>query len=318
VSSPEAVAAVPQPAANPRTVWLALAAVYVIWGSTYFAMRVVVETVPPFFMAGTRFLVAGGGMALFLRARGAAWPTQREWLSSAVLGLLMFVLGNGTVAMAERHLSSGVAAVVCGTTPLWVAAMSPLFGVRASRREWFGLVLGFMGVGALAFGDDLRAEPLSAAILMLAPVSWAAGSLLSRKLSLPQGAMSSAAQMLTGGVAMSVLSPLLGEKVPEVFTARAVMAWVYLGVFGSLIAYTAYSYLLKVTRPAVATSYAYVNPAIAVLIGVTLGGEHLGTEMFVALGLIVGATVLVVVKPAAKPALSGPLPDQRCELASRL
>jgi len=190
--------------------------------------------------------------------------------------------------------------------------------VRASRREWFGLVLGFMGVGALAFGDDLRAEPLSAAILMLAPVSWAAGSLLSRKLSLPQGAMSSAAQMLTGGVAMSVLSPLLGEKVPEVFTARAVMAWVYLGVFGSLIAYTAYSYLLKVTRPAVATSYAYVNPAIAVLIGVTLGGEHLGTEMFVALGLIVGATVLVVVKPAAKPALSGPLPDQRCELASRL
>ena len=285
------------PASNARLVLLALGAVYLIWGSTYFAMRIVVESVPPLFMGGVRFLLAGGGMALVLRFRGAAWPNRREWLGAIAVGGLMFVLGNGTVAFAERHISSGVAAVVCGTTPLWVAAMSPLFGERTSSREWLGLVFGFLGVAALAFGDQLTAEPMAAAVLMLAPVSWALGSLLSRRLPLPKGPMSSAAQMLGGGACLALLSPLFGERVPAEIPTRAIVAWVYLGVFGSLVAYTAYTYLLRVTRPAVATSYSYVNPAIAVIIGALLGNEHLGAEMLVALGLIVAATVLVVLKP---------------------
>jgi drug/metabolite transporter (DMT)-like permease len=289
----------PPSVATARTIGLALAAVYIVWGSTYFAMRIVVETVPPFFMAGVRFLVTGSLMALFLRARGSAWPSKREWLAAAPVGLLMFVLGNGTVAYAEKHISSGVAAVVCGTMPLWVAALGPLFGERPTRRELVGLVLGFLGVGALSFGDALSGDPFSAAVLLLAPISWALGSLLARRLPLPKGAMSSAAQMLIGGVAMALLSPLFGESVPSEISSRALMAWVYLGVFGSFVAYTAYMYLLRTTRPAVATSYSYVNPAIAVIIGAAFGGEQLRVEMVVALMLIVSATVIVVMKPGA-------------------
>ncbi len=286
--------------ASPRWVWLALAAVYLIWGSTYYAMRVVVETVPPFFMAGTRFLVAGAVLFAFSKARGAHWPSKREWAASAPIGVLMFVLGNGTVAYAEKHISSGVAAVVCGTMSLWVAALNPLFNERTSRREWVGLVLGFFGIFALALGDELSADVFSAAVLMLAPISWALGSLLARRLPLPKGAMASAAQMLIGGAVMSVMSLLAGERIPSHFEPRAIAAWVYLGVFGSLLAYTAYMYLLRTARPAVATSYSYVNPGIAVLIGAALGNERLGPEMFVALLMICAATVLVVMKPRAR------------------
>lgn len=295
---------VAQPVApNTRLIAVSLFAVYVIWGSTYYAMRVVVESVPPFFMAGVRFVIAGSAMLLFLRLRGAALPTRREWFSAAAVGCLMFVLGNGTVAFAERHISSGIAAVVCGTMPLWAAGLGPFFGERPSRREVIGLVVGFLGVAVLSFGDGLTANPVSAVLLMLAPVSWALGSLLARRLPMPKGPMSAAAQMLTGGVAMAVLSQLVGEQVPAVIPGRAIWAWVYLGIFGSLIAYTAYTYLLRVTRPALATSYSYANPMIAVLVGAAIGGEHLGPEMFVALLLIVCATVLVVLKPA-KPQLA--------------
>ncbi len=299
VSSIAAEPVTSRPAAETsRLIALSLFAVYVIWGSTYYAMRVVVESVPPFFMAGVRFVIAGGGMLLFFRVRGAPWPAKREWLAAAPVGFLMFVLGNGTVALAERHISSGIAAVVCGTMPLWAAGLGPFFGERPTRREMFGLVLGFLGVAALSFGDSLTANPISAALLMLAPVSWALGSLLSRRLPLPKGPMSAAAQMLVGGVAMSILSPLVGEEIPVQIPPRALFAWVYLGIFGSLFAYTAYTYLLRVTRPAVATSHSYVNPAIAVVIGAAIGGEHLGPETVVALVLIIGATVLVVLKPA--------------------
>ncbi|HEY0882703.1 MAG TPA: EamA family transporter, partial [Archangium sp.] len=137
-------------AATPRFVVPALAAVYVIWGSTYLAMRVAVEGVPPFFMASTRFILCGLILLAFLRWRGAPWPTRREWLAALPVGVLMFVLGNGTVAVAEKYLSSGVAAVVCGTMPLWVAAMGRFFGEKTSVREWMALVIGFAGVAILS------------------------------------------------------------------------------------------------------------------------------------------------------------------------
>lgn len=272
----------------------ALGAVYFIWGSTYLAMRVAVQGLPPFLMASTRFLLTGAVLLAALKVRGAPWPTRREWLYALPVGTLMFVLGNGTVAVAEQHISSGVAAVVCGTMPLWVGAMAPLFGERASAREWVGLTLGFLGVAVLGLGGELRAHPFYAVILFLAPVSWALGSLLARRLPLAKGLMSAATQMLAGGVVMGFVSAAAREGVPTSPPASALFAWAYLAVFGSLVAYSAYTYLLRNTRPAVATSYSYVNPVIAVLVGAGLGHEQVGPEILVAVGLIVAATVLVV------------------------
>jgi drug/metabolite transporter (DMT)-like permease len=212
------------------------------------------------------------------------------------VGTLMFATGNGTVALAEQHISSGIAAVVCGTMPLWTAALGPLFKERTSAREWFALTLGFSGVLVLSLGGELRAEPVSAVILAVAPVSWALGSLLARRLPLAKGMMSAATQMVCGGAVMALVSWALHEPVPVNPPLNSVLAWAYLGVFGSLVAYSAYTYLLRQTRPAVATSYAYVNPAIAVAIGATFGGEALGLTTVLAVALIVGSTVLVVLQ----------------------
>lgn len=279
----------------------ALGAVYLVWGSTYLAMRVAVEGLPPFFMASTRFVAAGLVLLTFLRVRGAPWPSRREWLWSVPVGTLMFALGNGTVALAERNISSGVAAVVCGTMPLAVAALGPLFGERATFREWLALIIGFVGVAVLGLGGEVRAEPLSAALLAIAPLSWALGSLLSRRLPLAKGLMSAATQMVAGGAVMALVSPLLGEAIPTSPPMKSVLAWAYLVVFGSLVAYSAYTYLLRHTRPAVATSHSYVNPALAVVLGAALGGERVGLETVVAVALIIAATLLLVLVRRSRP-----------------
>lgn len=299
--------------ADRRFVVPALAAVYVIWGSTYLAMRVAVEALPPFMMASVRFVLVGTVLLGFLRWRGSPWPSLKEWGWSLPVGALMFVTGNGTVAFAEKHISSGVAAIVCGTMPLWAAALGPLFGERATSREWGGLCLGFLGVALLGFGGELRAEPLHAAILFIAPISWAAGSLLARRLPLAKGLMSAATQMITGGFVMALVSLALREQVPSAIPLRAALSWIYLCVFGSLIAYSAYTYLLRATRPAVATSYSYVNPVIAVVMGVLLGNESAGAEVLLSVALIVAATAMVVLgrTPAtpSSPALRSSSPS---------
>lgn len=298
---------------SPRTTVAALGAVYVIWGSTYLAMRVAVEGLPPFFMAATRFVLVGAVLLAILRLRGASWPTARQWALSTPVGVLMFVLGNGTVAVAEQKLSSGVAAVVCGTMPLWVGALGRFFGAKTTPREWLGLVLGFAGVAVLGLSGELRAEPLHAVLLFIAPVSWALGSLLARALPLAPGLMSAATQMVTGGAVMGVVSVVTGESVPSAPPTNAVVAWVYLCVFGSLVAYSAYTWLLANTRPAVATSYSYVNPVIAVALGAWLGNERVGPETLLAVSLVVVATVLVVLRP--RP--SAPRPVEGLPVATR-
>jgi drug/metabolite transporter (DMT)-like permease len=264
------------------------------------AMRVAVEGLPPFFMASSRFLVTGTVLLVALRLRGAPWPTLAQWGWALPIGVLMFVLGNGTVAFAEKRLSSGVAAVVCGTMPLWAAALGRFFGETTTAREWLALVLGFVGVGVLSLGGELRAEPQAAALLFVAPVAWALGSLWARRLPLAKGLMSAATQMLSGGVVMGLMSWAFSEEVPAAPRRDSVLALVYLAVFGSLIAYSAYTWLLANTRTAVATSYSYVNPAIAVGMGVLLGGERAGPEVVVAVALIIVATVLVVRRPKAR------------------
>lgn len=277
-----------------RWVPLALVAVYFIWGSTYLAMRVAVEALPPFTMAGLRYTVTGVGLFLFLKLRGAPWPTARQWWAATPVALAMFVLGNATVAMAEKHISSGIAAVVCGTMPLWAAALGRFFGEKTQPREWLGLIIGVAGVAVLGVGQELRADLTSTVLILVAPLAWAVGSLLARKMPMAPGLMAAASQMVVGGVLMCGISVATGEKLPAELPSRVLFAWAYLAVFGSLVAYSAYTYLLRTTSTALATSYSYVNPPIAVVMGVLWGGEALKPEAILSVALVVVATVLVV------------------------
>jgi drug/metabolite transporter (DMT)-like permease len=275
-------------------VWAALLVVYVVWGSTYLAMREVVHYVPPFLMAGTRFVLMGAVLFGILALRGEPLPTRQGWVASAPVGVLMFVMGNGTVALAEKSIDSGVAAVVCGTMPLCMSAMRLLFGERTTRREWTAMLLGLLGVASLYFGKHLTFHITASLLLMLAPLSWALGSILTRRLPLPLGLMAAATQMVTGGVVGLMVSLALREGLPPYIPTSALLSWLYLCIFGSLLAFSAYTYLLRNARPALAVSYAYVNPPVALALGVAFGHEQAGPEVFVATLLVVLATVLVV------------------------
>jgi drug/metabolite transporter (DMT)-like permease len=280
-----------------RKLPLALLAVYLIWGSTYLAMRIAVHGIPPFLMAGGRFLITGAMLLAFAKFRGSPWPSARQWMNAMPVGVLMFVCGNGTVAFAEKSMSSGVAAIVCGTMPLCMSAMGLFLGERTTKRELIALCIGLLGVAVLSLGDELKSNALATALIFVAPLAWAAGSLLAKRLPLAPGLMSSATQMLTGGLVMTILSRLAKEEIPAHPPAESVWAWIYLGLFGSLVAYTAYMWLLSNARPALATSYSFVNPVIAVLFGYFLGHEPIGWETLASVVLVAIATVLLVTQP---------------------
>ena len=270
---------------------LALVTVYLVWGSTYFGIKVAIGTLPPLGMLALRFLIAGAGMFLVLRLRGVPAPTWRQWGSSAIVGALLLFGGTGLVAVAERQASSSVAAMVIAVSPLFASVFARFWGERTGGREWLGIGIGLVGIVLLNLGD-LHATPLAAVLLVLAPLCWTFGSQLSRHLDLPQGLMGAAAEMLTGGALLMLLSPLFHERW-QVPTAASLWALGYLIVFGSVLAYSAYMYLVATVRPALATSYAYVNPVVAVLLGVGLGGEHLSPLGWAALAVILAGVGLV-------------------------
>lgn len=277
---------------NPTLLVLALLALYVIWGSTYLAMRIAMETLPPLLMAGPRFIVAGSVMFGFLKLRGAPTPTRAEWIASAKVGVLLLTLGNGAVAIAEQSVSSGVAAVIVGSMPLWAAIFGYFLGQPPGRREWAGLALGFAGVVILNAGGDLKLDTRGL-ICLAAPITWAFGSVYGKKLPLPPGGMATACQMITGGLAMLVLAAVTGERVEAMPSTRTFLAMAYLAVFGSLVAFTAYTWLLRNTRPALATSYAYVNPIVALLLGRFFGKEPLGVTTVAAAAVCISGVALI-------------------------
>jgi drug/metabolite transporter (DMT)-like permease len=291
--------ATPAPASAEITLSRALApllAVYLIWGSTYLAMRVAIEGFPPLIMSGLRFIIAGSALLAFLAVRGAALPDRRQWLGAIPVSLLLFVGGNGFVALAEVHIGSGVAAVVVATMPLWMGLFAVVGGERPRAREWLGIGLGFVAVAVLSSGADLRADLGATLFLLLAPLAWAAGSMLSRRTpSAPAGLLTmAAAQMLMGGIGALVLGLLMGERMIEAPSARSGLALLYLIVFGALIGFTAYSWLLRNVRPVLATSYAFVNPLLAVVLGAALAGEQLGWATLIAAPAIALAVALAV------------------------
>lgn len=254
---------------------LALLALYIIWGSTYLGMRLAIGSIPPFLMAGVRFLIAGTLLYTSLRLRGISNPSRAQWLGAAIVGVLLVVVGNGGVTFAEQWVASGLAAVAVGAVPLWTALFVGLMGKWPTRLEWLGLALGFVGLILLNLEHGMWASPVGAVSLILAPMGWALGSALSPRLTLPTGLMSSAAQMLVGGGVLLVLALISGEHIQRMPTTSSLLALGYLILIGSLVAYSAFNYLLLHVRPALATSYAYVNPVVAVCLGVGLAGEQI-------------------------------------------
>lgn len=275
--SAPAAAEAPRSLNDPRLlIPLSLFALYIIWGSTYLAIRYALESYPPFLLAGVRFLIAGVLLFGFLRLRGVAAPSARQWRNAAITGVLLLGFGNGMVCFAEQRVSSGIAAVAVASMPLFAALFSSLYGERPTPREGFGLAIGFVGVVVLNLGNGLSASRLGAAALLLAAMCWALGSVWSKRQDMPKGPMNTAAQMLCASVALIIVALSAGERLPAHPTLHATLAVAYLIVFGSIIAFSAYLYVLKHVRPALATSYAYVNPPVAVLFGLMLVGEHVG------------------------------------------
>ena len=323
MNSPVSATAVP--ARGGPAVVLALAIVYLVWGSTYLGIRFALEGgYPPLLMvAGTRFTVAGIAMYAFLRWRGVPAPNRAQWLRLTFMGALLLGLGNGLVTLAEESVSSGLAAVAVASMPLWMALFGALRGQRSSRVEWLGIAVGFAGVVWLNAGSSLTASPKGLVMLLVAPIAWAYGSVWSRGRDLPSPFMTAAAQMACGGILLTLAGLAHGER----FVAGSLpgaMAIAYLGVFGSIVAFSAYVWLLHHARPALVGSYAYVNPILAVALGAWLAGERFGAQDLGAMAVILAGVVAITLgrARAPKPAVehAGPEPlaaSQSIDDASR-
>ncbi|MEO7327510.1 MAG: drug/metabolite exporter YedA [Minicystis sp.] len=271
---------------------LCLLVLYLVWGSTYLVQRIALGGFPPLRMAGLRLGIAGALLYVGLRARGASAPTAPQWRAASLSSFFFLVIGMGGAAVALQRVPSGVAALVFASMPLWAAFFDRLWGGRLTRTELSGLLLGFVGVLLVALRGALRADPWMAALLLGASASYAFGSVLTRRTALPPGPIGTATQLLTAGAMLLLISAASGEQGRTLSTA-SVLALAYLIFFGSMLAYSAFGYLLRHARPALATSYSYVNPIIALGLGATLGGESITRTDVLGLMVVLAAVALV-------------------------
>ena len=281
--------------------------IYVVWGSTYLAIRWGVATIPPFTMGAVRFLVAGSALYAWTRWRGAAKPSRLEWRNSAIVGTMLLFIGNGAVSWASQRVNSGMTSVLIATVPLWLVLSEVWHGRRPRVVQVIGVAIGLVGVGLLVLpgrGAQAAVDPIGAAVLAMSSLSWTIGSLFSRTAKLAQpAALAIAMQMLVGGTLLFLLSGVTGEwpRVhPDAITLRSFLALLYLIVFGSLIGFSTYMWLLKVASPAAVGTYAYVNPVVAVVLGVVLGGERLPALAITAMAVILSGVALVSLVPARR------------------
>lgn len=296
--------------------WLVIAAfgvIYVVWGSTYLAIRVAMEGLPPFVMAGIRFLIAGAILFIAVRQRSTERLTWANWLWCGLIGTLLLVGGNGLVCWAEQYIASGLAALLVSTMPAWILILDWLLfsGPRPTGFVVLGLVLGLGGVVVLVGPAEVGGERIDwwgAMVGLMAPMFWSLGSLLSRRAKLPRlSLLSTSMQMLIGGAVFFLIASATGEwrQVKwDAMSTRSILALTYLILFGSLLALSAYNWLLKVCPASKVSTYAYVNPVIAVLLGALLAGETLSSRVVVATVLIVTSVVIIIRFKGRKPARS--------------
>ena len=305
---------------NPVLILTALLAVYAIWGSTYLGIRLAIASMPPFFMAGTRYLAAGGAMFLFALFRGAKMPSLVEWRDALIVGACLLLVGNGGVTFAEQYVPSGTAALLVATSAVFltVFAWAAKIGPRPSGMVSIGLLLGLLGVSILSRpGTHSVLSPANQfnwytgiVALLIAAAVWAAGSLYSRKAARPSSPIAGVGiQMICGGVLLLLVSISTGEAARfdwSRVTAESSLAWLYLVVFGAIIAFSAYIWLARVCSPALLGTSAFVNPVVAVLLGWAIAGETLDSRTISGAAIIVVAVVIIVVftNRSKKPAVS--------------
>lgn len=301
---------------------LAFGAVYFVWGSTFLAIKYSIDTIPPFLMGASRFLIAGAVLYGVARLRGTPRPSATDWRTAAITGLLMIAGGNGAVMWSEQSVPSGIVALIVATVPLWMVMIDWLRprGVRPRTSVFLGLALGIVGivilVGPRAIIGHGHVDAVGAGIVVLGSLSWAAGSIITRRSERPSSALvTTALQMLSGGVAFAILSVSFGELREFTLSAvslRSLLGWLYLIVFGSFISFTAYVYLLGTVSAAKASTYAYVNPVIAVLLGWALANEPLGARTIVAAAVILAGVAIITVTQSSGGQYTGehPVPGE--------
>jgi drug/metabolite transporter (DMT)-like permease len=291
-------------------IWIALIAVYIVWGSTYLAIRFMVESIPPYLATATRFLVAGLILYLWQRARGVPVPTRLQWRSAAIVGLFMLLGGNGSLVWAEQRIPSGIAALFIGSSPLMMVLIDSLRpgGKKAGALVWLGVLVGFVGIALLASpwqsGGAGSLDPVGMAVLLFAALSWSIGSLYNRNAVLPKAPlMATGAEMLTGGLGLLAAGTLAGEWTRldlAAITPRSLWGLAYLITGGALVGYVAYTWLLRNAPTPLVTTYAYVNPLVAIFMGNLLGQEAITPRILLSAALIIGAVVLITLaKPSA-------------------
>lgn len=285
-------------------IWIALLAIYIIWGSTYLAIRFAVETMPPFLMAGTRFLVPGAILFAWRRLAGDPLPTERQWRSAAVVGLLLLLGGNGLVSWAEQHVASGLAALLIGAVPLFMVMVEMLRrgGMKPGWQTILGLVIGFGGIALLIGpggwnGSGTQPNLLAVGALLVAALLWSIGSVYSRGADLPASSlMGTGMEMLCGSAGLYLVGALAGEWRLLDLAAISLRSWLalaYLVVFGSMMGFVAYIWLLRHASVSLAATYAYVNPLVAVVLGAWIGQEVLDLRTAVAALVIIGSVILI-------------------------
>lgn len=321
--------AAPVPAAAGAAVWLALGLVYVVWGSTYIAIKVSIRTIPPLLMASVRFLVAGAILFAWSARRGDRGDRLGlpQWRAAAIVGCALLAGGNGAVVWGEQRLPSGIAALIIATVPLWMAAIDRVVsGERLPRMAVAGLALGFAGLALLVANSGRGGiDPTAAVVVALGAGCWGAGSVYAKRAPLPRRPLVGAAmEMLAGGALLAVMGAATGELGhlhPSKVSGESLLGLAYLVVFGSLVAFSAYVWLLTKARLSLVGTYAYVNPVVAVLLGWLILSEPVTARTLVASGVIVAAVALIVsargrrrspAGPAPPPADAGPYPPGAC------
>jgi len=269
-----------------------LLAVYIVWGTTYFAIKVAIEGIAPFFLVGTRFVVAGVLLLGWQALRGAPLPTARQWGGAALVGFLLLVVGNGAVSVAEHWVSSGATVALISTMPLATALWSGAFGEWPRRAEWIAIALGGVGAAIMLLGRDLQGSIIGTLLILFGTISWSLGTVISRRLDIPHGPTGFGAEMLTAGLMGLIVSAALGEHWTMPHVAHVWWAWGYLVVFGSLIAFSAYRFVVERVSASLAATYAYVNPPVALAVGWWLGNETFSANVLVGLPVVLGAIAL--------------------------
>ncbi len=285
-------------------IWLALLALYIVWGSTYLGIKIAIETIPPFFHAGIRFLISGLILVIWQRAAGQSLPTRKQWVSTAIIGTLLLLGGNGLVSWAEQFIPSGIAALVIASSPMFLVigeAIRPN-GVKPNWQGIVGLLIGFAGIFVLIgpaeiSGNATKLNPLGVAALLFACLFWATGSMVSKSVDLPKSSlMNTGAQMLMGSISLFIVSLITGELQSWDVTAvstRSLFGLSYLIFVGSLIGFASYGWLLQNAPISLVSTYAYVNPIVAVFLGTWLASEPLEPRIWLAAGIIVGSVIFI-------------------------